>query len=67
MVEELNLTIPQTLVCIGIALVVLVLVVLSMMHTTVDIDVPEVVEDEPQQEVWNANIGAYIQNASEYH
>lgn len=65
--EELNLTIPQSLVFIGIALVVLVMALNSARKATVDIPLPEVVEDEPQQEVWNSNIGAYIQNASEYH
>lgn len=33
---------------------------------TVEIELPEV-DEEPQKQEWNPNIGAVIQNASEYH
>lgn len=66
MVEELNLTIPQTLVFIAIALVLLIAALKSVKNTTVEIELPDV-DEEPQKQEWNPNIGAVIQNASEYH
>lgn len=66
MVEELNLTIPQTLVFIAIALVLLIAALKSVKNTTVEIELPEV-DEEPQKQEWNPYIGAVIQNASEYH
>lgn len=66
MVEELNLTIPQTLVCIAIATLLLIVTLKSVKNTTVEIELPEV-DEEPQKQEWNPYIGAVIQNASEYH
>lgn len=66
MVEELNLTIPQTLVCIAIATLLLIVTLKSVKNTTVEIELPEV-DEEPQKQEWNPNFGAVIQNASEYH
>ena len=66
MVEELSLTIPQTLVCIAIATLLLIVTLKSVKNTTVEIELPEV-DEEPQKQEWNPNIGAVIQNASEYH
>lgn len=66
MVEELNLTIPQTIVCMAISLVLLIAALKSVKNTTVEIELPEV-EEEPQKQEWNPNFGAYMQNASEYH
>lgn len=66
MVEELNLTIPQTLVCIAIATLLLIVTLKSVKNTTVEIELPEV-DEEPQKQEWNPNIGAVLQNASEYH
>ena len=66
MVEELNLTISQTLVCIAIATPLLIVTLKSVKNTTVEIELPEV-DEEPQKQEWNPNFGAVIQNASEYH
>lgn len=66
MVEELNLTISQTLVCIAIATLLLIVTLKSVKNTTVEIELPEV-DEEPQKQEWNPNIWAVIQNASEYH
>ena len=66
MVEELNLTITQTLVCIAIATLLLIVTLKSVKNTTVEIELPEV-DEEPQKQEWNPNFGAVIQNASEYH
>lgn len=66
MVEELNLTISQTLVCIAIATLLLIVTLKSVKNTTVEIELPEV-DEEPQKQEWNPNFGAVIQNASEYH
>lgn len=66
MVEELNLTITQTLVCIAIATLLLIVTLKSVKNTTVEIELPEV-DEEPQKQEWNPYIGAVIQNASEYH
>lgn len=66
MVEELNLTIPQTLVCIAIATLLLIVTLKSVKNTTVEIELPDV-DEEPQKQEWNPNNGAVIQNASEYH
>ena len=66
MVEELNLTIPQTLVCIAIATLLLIVTLKSVKNTTVEIELPDV-DEEPQKQEWNPYIGAVIQNASEYH
>lgn len=64
--EELTLTIPQTLVFIAISLILLLAALKSAKNTTVEIELPEV-EEEPQKQAWNPNYGAVIQNASEYH
>ena len=64
--EELTLTIPQTLVFIAISLILLLAALKSAENTTVEIELPEV-EEEPQKQAWNPNYGAVIQNASEYH
>lgn len=66
MIEELNLTIPQTLLFIAIALILLLAALKSAKNTTVEIELPEVVE-EPQKQKWNQYYGAVVQNASEYH
>lgn len=66
MIEELNLTIPQTLVFIAISLILLLAALKSAKNTTVVIELPEV-EEEPQKQEWNPYYGAAVQNASEYH
>lgn len=48
MVEELNLTIPQTLVCIAIVTLLLIVTLKSVKNTTVEIELPEV-DEEPQK------------------
>lgn len=57
--EELTLTIPQTLVFIAISLILLLAALKSAKNTTVEIELPEV-EEEPVKDGWTGNGGALL-------